>query len=323
MRSVLLVGCGAIAGGYDADRPDDALPRTHAAAYRRDGGYRLAACVDPDARRRGDFAARWGVEFAFADLADALAQGPFDVISICSPTSLHAEHLGAALEAAPRLVFCEKPVTGFLEKTRALVESAKARAVGLAVNHTRRWAPDVVQLAAELRAGDWGRVRSASALYNKGILNNGSHLFDLLMLLLGPLRVIAVGAPLVDHLPADPTIPCLLETENSVSISVGIAHSADCALFELTLITERAVITMEDGGARWRVRAVVDSPSFPGYRALTSGEFRPGRYDEAMANAVAEFRLWLDGKAALSSTGETAAAAQAVCEAVLAKARAQ
>ncbi len=159
-----------------------------------------------------------------------------------------------------------------------------------------------------------------SAAYTKGVLNNGSHLFDLLLFLFGPLDVVAAGKPVADHSAADPSIPCLLQTLSGIPVSVGIAHAADYALFELTLFTERGVIGMEDGGANWRIRPVVDSPAFPGYRALASGDFVPGRYDEAMANAVAEFRLWLDGKAELSSTGETAAAAQAISEAVLAKA---
>jgi len=323
MLSVLIVGCGAIAGGLDAARPGDALPRTHAAAYRANGGYRLAACVDPDAARRRAFAVRWDVDSHFATLAEAASAGPFDVISICSPTEAHAADLEAAIAQRPRLVFCEKPVTPSLGETARLVRLASAQGVGLAVNHTRRWAPDVRALASEIAAGQWGHVRSASAIYNKGVRNNGSHLFDLLLLLFGPLQVLASGAPIADHCSTDPTVPCMLETASGIPISVGIAHAADCALFELTIITARGVISMEDGGARWRIRTIVDSPSFPGYRALASGEFRPGRYDEAMANAVAEFRLWLDGKAVLSSTGETAAAAQAISEAVLARARAR
>jgi predicted dehydrogenase len=323
MLSVLIIGCGAIAGGHDAARPDDAWPRTHAAAYRRDGGFRLAACVDPDAARREAFARRWTVEAQFASLPEASAAGPFDIISICSPTHAHVADLEAAIGLQPRLVFCEKPVTPSLGETTRLVKLARARGVGFAVNHTRRWAPDVRALAAELRAGAWGEVRGASAVYNKGVLNNGSHLFDLLSCLFGGISVVAAGLPVIDFSEADPSVPCLLQTSAGVPVSVTVAHAADYALFELTLITERAVITMEDGGAQWRVRPVVDSQSFPGYRALASGAFRPGRYDEAMANAVAEFRLWLDGKADLSSTGETAAAAQAISDAVLARAGAQ
>lgn len=316
--AVLIIGCGAIAGGHDADRDDKAWPRTHAAAYRRDGGYRLVACVDPDPERRAAFAARWGVEHAFADVSQAQSAGPYDIISICSPTSLHAAHLEYAIGMHPRLVVCEKPVTPTLAETRRLVAQASAAGVGLAVNHTRRWAPDILELATELKAGTWGQLRSCYAAYNKGVLNNGSHLFDLLLFLLGPLRVLAAGTPVSDFAMDDPSVPCLLETSAGIPISVSIAHAADYALFEMSLVTEHAVISMEAGGSSWRIRPVVDSPDFAGYRALMSGTFRAGRYEEAMVNAVAEFRHWIAGKACISSSGESAAAAQALSDAVLA-----
>ena len=53
--------------------------------------------------------------------------------------------------------------------------------------------PDVLRLRDELAAGHWGEVRSVSATYNKGVLNNGGHLIDLLHLLLGPLDVVVTG----------------------------------------------------------------------------------------------------------------------------------
>lgn len=57
--NVLVIGTGNIAGDFDAGAAADALPLTHAGAFRRDGRFRLRACVDPDARRRSGFAAHW------------------------------------------------------------------------------------------------------------------------------------------------------------------------------------------------------------------------------------------------------------------------
>ncbi len=99
--SVLIVGCGAIAGGYDARRPRRAKSAgvfTHAGAYRAHGGFRLAACVEPIASRRKAFMARWNVAQGFASLADCLEAGlAFDVASVCAPTPLHTAILEALL----------------------------------------------------------------------------------------------------------------------------------------------------------------------------------------------------------------------------------
>lgn len=312
---VLLVGCGNIAGGFDAARPDSAWPLTHAGAFRRHGGFAIDACIEPDAARREAFMERWDVARGVQDF-DALGPdtGRFDIISICSPTALHGEHLAGALSLAPRLIFCEKPLTTSLADSEQWVSRCAAAGVQLAVNHTRRWAPDVVRLAQELAAGAWGSVRAASATYNKGVLNNGGHLVDLLHALLGPLEVIAAGAPVWDFWPDDPSVPALLRSRSGVSITLNVAHAADYALFELQLVTQRGTIVLEDGGQVWRLRRVVNSAQFNGYRTLDAGERRTGEYEQAMSRAAASLYRALRHGEALAGSGEGALQAQRVCD---------
>jgi predicted dehydrogenase len=315
MLNVVIIGCGQIAGGYDYSRPDDALPLTHAAAYRRDGGFRLLACVDPDAAQRGAFAARWGVEHELADVADIAALGDrIDVVSICTPTALHAAHLEAALALKPRLVFCEKPLTADVATSEAMVARFAEAGVLLAVNHNRRWDPKMGELARALKAGELGALRSVVATYNKGVFNNGSHMIDLLHRLIGPMRVVATGAPVCDFWPDDPTIPALLETvEGGVPVHLVTAHAADYALFELTLVTASGVYTMQDGGRGWRERRTEASVDFPGYQVLTSAVEGEGGYDHSTLAAIANIRAALNDGAALASDGATALAAQRFC----------
>ena len=45
--SVLIVGCGDMAGGYDEAR-ECAEILTHAGAYAHHPGFAVAACVDPE-----------------------------------------------------------------------------------------------------------------------------------------------------------------------------------------------------------------------------------------------------------------------------------
>ena len=316
MLDVLLIGCGNIAGGFDAAR-EGLPPLTHAGAFTEHPEFRLARCVDPDAARREAFQARWNVAEGAGSVAELCAEpGRFDVIGICSPTALHAAHLEAAIALLPRLIFCEKPVTPSVAETTRWVQSAADAGVLLAVNHTRRWAPDVVRLAAELRDGQHGAIRSISAVYNKGVLNNGAHMIDLLRLLAGELRVVHAGAPVADFWPDDPTIPAMLETADGVPVLLNMADARDYALFELTIVTEHAVIAMEEGGLWWRIRRAGESGAFAGYRALDAGERVPGEYVEAMRGAVANIAATLHHGAPLASDGASALAAQQVCEAI-------
>lgn len=317
MLNVLIIGCGNIAGGFDEAKPTDALPLTHAGAYRAHGGFHLAACVDPDEERRTAFASRWEVYRSAASLAElGLCERQFDVVSICSPTRMHDQHLAEALALKPRLVFAEKPLTGSAAQTENWVKRYAAEGVLLAVNHTRRWAPDVVALRRELAAGRHGAVRSASAVYTKGVVNNGAHMIDLIGSLLGSLELVAVSEPVWDHWHDDPSVPALLRSGAGVPVTLNIGHAADYAMFELRLVTENCVIDMVDGGMSWSLRMVGPSPDFPGYRIVGDAVHRQGQYIEAMSVAAANIEAAIRHGAPLACDGAIALTAQQLCDAI-------
>lgn len=321
--SVLIVGCGNIAGGFDADRSMAELPLTHVGAFRRHGKFEVIACVDPDERTRRTFMERWGVVRGYAALAEAVDAGEtVDVVSICSPTGLHSGNVRLGLALRPRLIFCEKPVSPTAAETANLAEICDQAGVLLAVNHTRRWDPAVIELRDALAAGVWGEVRAVVGRYMKGVLNNGSHIIDLLHFLFGPLSVLAVGPASSDYSADDPSVPALLLTAKQCPVHLVCGHASDYSLFELELITERGVVSMEEGGVVWRERRVQGSPHFRGYNSLDQGVFRPGGYSAAMLNAVENVHAAAIRNAPLSSTGETALAAQRVCEQIRARAQA-
>jgi predicted dehydrogenase len=312
----LIVGCGNIAGRFDSGRKGSGeFPLTHAGAYARDGRFDPAACVDPDDGRRKAFMADWGIPLGFRSLDDAVRSPErFDVVSICSPTESHARDLELALTLKPRLFFCEKPVTDSLARTEALVRQCARSKTHLAVNYTRRWDPAISDLRQGIEQGRWGRLRSAVGYYNKGLLNNGSHMLDLLHLLVGPLSVVKVGRPFDDFSAADPTVPVWLEGPDRLPIQLACGHAADFAFFELQLIFSNAVVTMEEGGLFWRERAAADSSAFPGYRIPGEGIRRAGSYPRAMLQAIDNIFAAINHGRPLASTGESALATQRLCE---------
>lgn len=311
----LLIGCGNMAGGYDLLQPEDALPLGHAKAFRQHGGFEVTSCIDPNTAQRQAFQSRWQVPQGFASWQDLPQEvGEFDVISICSPSGVHAEDIQAALELKPRLIFCEKPVTLHVVQTQQAVTDCARQQVLLAVNHSRRWSPEVLQLKQQLTQGQWGAVRSVSAVYNKGMLNNGSHMMDLLLNLFGPLHITHVGQAVVDHFEADPSVEACLQTTDGVPIQLNVARAADYALFEMQIVTEKGVIAMEDGGARWRFRTASPSAQLPGYHFLNHGEWVTPQASPALRNAVANLHDALTQGAALACTGIHALQAQSLCE---------
>jgi predicted dehydrogenase len=313
LLNVLIVGCGNIAGGFD-ERGGSGI-FTHAGAYRAHGGFRLAGCVEPNAERRAAFRAHWGVDSGFATINEALASSDrYDVISVCSPTACHEADLHAALRARPALVFSEKPVTSDLSAGRALIAAYRAAGVLLAVNHTRRWDQQVAAFRDQLQAGAWGTVRSVVGYYNKGILNNGSHMADLLHYLFGPLAVRAVAEPVLDFFTEDPTVPALLATQDGIPVHLAIGNAEDYALFELQVVTQRGTVAIEHGGFAWRERTARPSQQFAGYHVIDVETRHAGGSDATMPRAVANIHEAVRRGAPLASDGETALEAQALCE---------
>jgi predicted dehydrogenase len=312
---VLIIGCGNMAGGYDLYQLDEALPLGHAKAFQQHGGFEVIACIDPNTEKRQAFQSHWQVPNGYASWQDLPHEaGAFDVISICSPTEVHAGDIKAALAFKPKVIFCEKPVSMYVVQTQQAVTDCAKQQVLLAVNHSRRWSPEVLQLKQQLAQGHWGAVRSVSAVYNKGMLNNGSHMIDLLLNLFGSLYITNVGQAVFDHFEADPSVDACLQTTDGVSIQLNLAHAQDYALFEMQIVTEKGVIAMEDGGARWRFRKAGPSTELHGYNFLNKGEWLEPQGSPLMRNAVANLHDALSHLAAVACTGEHALQAQTLCE---------
>ena len=311
--NVLVVGCGNIAGRFDAGR-GGAAPLTHAGAYTRDGRFALAACVEPDDGRRAEFMQEWKVPAGYRSMEEA-ARGTarFDVVSICSPTPSHEQDLRASVGLRPKAIFSEKPVTGSADRTQRLVSACKDSGIPLAVNYTRRWDPAVADLRNDIVEGRRGRLRSVVGYYNKGLLNNGSHMLDLLGLLLGPLRVAHVGRPVDDFSPDDPSVPVWLEA-GELPVQIACGHAGDFALFELQFTFADALLTMEEGGLYWRERKASASAEFAGYRMAGEGMRRAGGYPQAMLRSVDNIFGAVTHALPLASNGESALAVQRLCE---------
>lgn len=313
--SVLIVGCGNIAGGFDLNRAAGNLPFTHAGAYLSHGGFTLSACVEPDPAQRNAFMTTWSVSTGFASLQEAAVSGShYDVVSICSPTACHAANVAQALAMRPQLIFCEKPVTPSVAQTEALISRCDELGITLAVNHNRRWDPALATLRDELRSGRRGILRSVVGLFNKGILNNGSHMLDLLQHLLGDLTLVAVGQPVNDYSEDDPTFPLWLAAADGVPILLACGDARDYTLFELQLIFSEGIVSIEDGGQRWRERRAGESNFFKGYRALDVGGFLIGADEASMLAAIDNIYNHLYHGDVIASTGHTALAAQRLCE---------
>lgn len=157
---VTQVGVGIVGGGW--------MGHAHARGYSRlrhhypDLGLvpRLVAVADPVEDQRRDQVGRYGFEREYADWQDLIADPDVDVVSVTTPTFLHAE-VGAAVARAGKHLWIEKPVGLSAQETALVADAVEAAGVAGRVGFNYRLAPAVVRARSLIASGAIGDVTHA------------------------------------------------------------------------------------------------------------------------------------------------------------------
>ena len=145
--------------------------------------------VTRDPRRRAALQAAWRIPDAFPSMEDALAAGPPpDAAFVHAATVAHPQ-VARTLIAAGVPTFVDKPLALALADARAIVESARAAGVSLAVLFNRRFAPAYAELAT------WDDLDTVVLTKNRDaqpdeprwfVVDDFVHVVDTLRFLVGP-----------------------------------------------------------------------------------------------------------------------------------------
>ena len=123
--------------------------------------FESAACVDSDAGAIGRAQEQLGPGCGFFDdVGKALAETEADAVLVTSPSSLHAEHAIAALDAG-LAVMIEKPLAASIEQARTILEASQRNGKPVVVAENYRYWPSertVRQWVSEGRLGEIGNV---------------------------------------------------------------------------------------------------------------------------------------------------------------------
>jgi UDP-N-acetyl-2-amino-2-deoxyglucuronate dehydrogenase len=120
---------------------------------------RLVAVCDTKRQRADELAAKYNCK-AYGSIEEMLAQEPsVDVISICSPNGLHAEHTIKGLRAGKHVV-CEKPMALRAADCRRMIEESERNAKKLFVVKQNRFNPPIAALKKAVDEGRLGNIVS-------------------------------------------------------------------------------------------------------------------------------------------------------------------
>ena len=218
----LLAGFGQIAAGYATDPVMARHYRyaSHAQVLSEHTAFMWDSVIDPDERAREHARVAWNITHSVASVIDMPERETIEVLVLANPPAGRME----LLQALPGLkaVLVEKPLGPERASARQLLDYCEDRGLPLQVNLLRRADTSHRQLAEYGLRSAVGRVQGGLCLYGNGLYNNGSHMVDLLRMLLGEIRTVqaleSVSPFAEGPLANDFNVPFTVTTENDATV---------------------------------------------------------------------------------------------------------
>jgi UDP-N-acetyl-2-amino-2-deoxyglucuronate dehydrogenase len=229
---VALIGCGRIS-------------KNHFEAIDQIDGLELVAVADSDPERAAQAGTQWGVPH-YTSYEKMLKESKADIITIATPSGLHAEQ-GIAAANAGKHVVMEKPMAISLTGADALVQACDKAGVQLFVVKQNRLNPPVQLLKRAVDHNRFGRIYMASCTvhwarpqeyYDQApwrgtwefdggaFMNQASHYVDLIQWLMGPVESVMAKTA---------TLARRIETEDS-GIAILKFRSGALGSIEVTML---------------------------------------------------------------------------------------
>lgn len=146
MKEILgfgIIGCGNISD-------------THAAAISELADARLISVCDILPEKAKKLANKYNCLYD-TSIESLLNREDIDVICVCTPSGMHANH-GILAAKAGKHVIVEKPIEVTLEAANALITACRQEGVELSVISQHRFDDDIVKLKEAIREGKLGQL---------------------------------------------------------------------------------------------------------------------------------------------------------------------
>ncbi|WP_290810965.1 Gfo/Idh/MocA family protein [Halovivax sp.] len=323
-----IIGAGGIAGmGILGMHDPEAIGRekieaSHAGGFDARAEIELVAVADDDEDTLDRFGDAWDVpeERRYGGHEAMLEAEDLDVVSVCTPTYLHAEHVVDAARSAadPSLIWCEKPIASKVSAAERMVSVCEETDTELLVNHSFRFTDKLRRLRSLIRDdGLLGDVVSVGTQFRMELLRNSTHLLDTLVYLLDARAETVAGYvtgenEAVDALDADRRVDdaggggfVVMDDGTFVTVDCTIPREISSMTLQFVGTQGKLYLNNDDGEWRyWRLDGGdhVEEP-LPGIEGAWTWE---DDYRRAFANAAAHIVDVLDGRAENASTGEEA-----------------
>jgi predicted dehydrogenase len=309
----IIIGAGKIAAGFDTPQSKKIL--THAHALKKHPATDLVGFFDIDRLAAGQAAKKWGCQ-SFNSFADAIANKP-DIAIVCVSSEHHYVVLRQLAKFKLKLVICEKPLTDNLADSERIIKIYKKAGIPILVNYSRRFDFVVRRIRQEIASGRYGKVLAAYGIYNKGVLNSGSHLIDLSRFLFGEVKTAKSFYRSYDYKKNDPSVAGFLEFEKCSQFHLIIGDSRLYKIWELNVLLEKGSLNFVESGIFLEKRGIKDDEIYAGYKILSKVKIFKTKLDRVMLEMIKNAVGYLNRSALLLCDAEEAFKDQKICLALM------
>jgi len=297
-----IVGCGRIASLFAEDTKRKGIS-THAQAYLKHPRTKLVAACDRDKGRLLAFGKRWGIKKLYSSLEELLKKEKIDILSICTPNQTHAMLAEQAVQHGVKGIVCEKPIADSLHHADHLIETCRKQGVPLLINHIRRYVPLYHRIYQMIHKGELGKIQGISCYYSAGVLNTGTHLFDILNHFFGEVAWVWADPSHVLGT-TDRTYNGYLFFKRGFGCSLTAVEVAPYLMFEVDIYGSKKRVRLTNSGSEAQIWRSVKSPQFTGYRSLELHKTLKGSFDRGFINLVSSAVDLVEKKKPIYCSGE-------------------
>ncbi|MDE3001132.1 MAG: Gfo/Idh/MocA family oxidoreductase [Gemmatimonadota bacterium] len=168
-----LIGCGNISG-------------RHARAYLEQGNVELVAACDINPENLDKTCDEFSIPGRYASHQDLFRhERDVDLISVCTYPKVHAEQTIAAANAGAKGVLCEKPMCLSLDEADGMIRACRQNDTRLVIAHRHRQSPNFNKARRLIAEGAVGEPRLVWSYLTSCLVDNGTHIVDMMRYLLG------------------------------------------------------------------------------------------------------------------------------------------
>lgn len=243
-----VIGLGNIGMLYELDKKIVSTYEfpSHSSCYSNHPRTHLVAGCDIDKEKTKLFKQKYPNSSDYLDYIKMLANEKLDIVSVCIHQDLQADIVRTAIDKGVKMIFCEKPFCNSAKTAKDLAELCKQKEVSLVVNYWRKYDEAHQEIYKIISTNKIGKIQHVHGKYGNGLMNNGSHLINLMQWYLGPVKW-AIGFQGNIDKKEDLNFEAVLGFEKTIGTLATVSFN-NYRLIELDLVGEAGRIVIKDEG---------------------------------------------------------------------------